>query len=106
MPHSPEVAAALEASIEKWKRNTKIKHTLEATIGSQDCPLCHMFWRADCRGCPVREQTGYDGCSGTPYDGANNAYYHSDLAEFHDAARKEVAFLESLRDPPVRSADE
>ena len=99
MPHSPEVAAALEKSIEKWRKKATVADVEDARLGVNDCPLCTLFYNRGCRGCPVWARTGRHGCSETPYDAAVMFFSRDDLEQFRDAAQKEVAFLESLRDP-------
>ena len=36
--------------------------------GPVTCPLCHLFYPINCRGCPVYVNTGKVHCQGTPYD--------------------------------------
>jgi len=100
---------ALQASIEKWKRNAVAKTPTEYTTGSDTCPLCAVFIRRRCEGCPVREQTGVAWCIRTPYQPARDAKYHwaagtGRARQARIAARAEVAFLESLLPAPLSRA--
>jgi hypothetical protein len=99
-----EVAEALEASIAKWKRNSRVRNPDRFLIQAEDCPLCALFYMNDCTGCPVAMKTGRAVCEGTPYYDAVKAwdvYWYDDNGKAaRAAAREEVAFLESLREPP------
>jgi len=41
-------------------------------LGAGNCGLCTMYWDDRCKGCPIKERTGYAGCAGTPYSRINN----------------------------------
>lgn len=56
---------ALKGSIEKWKNILKKK---EVDLGNKNCPLCKLFIKDDCKGCPVAVAVKNTGCDGTPYD--------------------------------------
>jgi len=97
---------ALEASIQKWEK--LVKTPLEkALLGPHHCPLCllfHSHYREDenpvqnrCVGCPVCDKTGRVCCVGTPYDDVEWAMADHDEAKFRSAAKRELAFLKSLR---------
>lgn len=95
--------AALEASIAKWKRNALAMAPNDYLTGSGDCPLCILFHADACRGCPVMDITGEPYCDGTPYKSAYRIHEKwclfggpRDGQKARDAAREEVAFLESL----------
>jgi|JI10StandDraft_1071094.scaffolds.fasta_scaffold233918_4 hypothetical protein len=95
--------AALEASIEKWKRNSIAEAPEKYLTGFRDCPLCDLFWDADCIGCPVFKRTGETGCYGTPYTTAEKARRPENWdfdggALARKTALDEVVFLESLRE--------
>jgi hypothetical protein len=113
-------AEALEKSIEHWRENCAALMEL-VKIGPAQCALCCMFHsifdgsRNDCEGCPIVTATETTLCRSTPYDRAEAAYAiwedcdaddaGDDLkrqqaeAAFRAAAREELAFLESLREP-------
>ena len=50
---------ALRASLSKWQRLMVYPDMME--------PWCQLCQRLGCGDCPVREVTGNDGCSGSPY---------------------------------------
>lgn len=95
---------ALKQSIEKWERNAVVETPEDLMMGPDSCPLCQLFWRGDCVGCPVMDRTGETYCDGSPYDDAEFAAVRWSLApeneslrgEAHAASRAEVAFLRSL----------
>ena len=91
-----ETLDALRASIAKWERNAVVEHLADATMGSEDCPLCVLFNPASCEGCPVFEETELDCCESTPYDDACKARWLGDIDGFEAAALAEVNFLRSL----------
>ena len=92
---------ALEASIEKWKRNTRVRTQENFLTSPYDCPLCELFYRGeDCPGCPVSAKTGVGNCDLTPYEKAyfKSENWHEDNGKAaRAAAKEEVAFLKSLR---------
>lgn len=55
---------ALQGSIEKWRR---IVEERGVDKGTKNCPLCQLFYKDICTGCPVSEHTGYAWCEDTPY---------------------------------------
>lgn len=97
-----ETYNALIASIEKWERNTEAERWKEYTTGTDTCPLCSLFHRKDCDGCPVAENTGWNFCMKTPHSLAFKARQRWSAGNpkgqklAHEAARKEVLFLQSL----------
>lgn len=103
---TPEAAAALEASIEKWEQNARADHPDDVKLGPTTCPLCRLFWKDDCVDCPVAASTGLRFCDDTPYERADIVAYRwedspdsENLREaFQEAAEEEVAFLKSLRE--------
>lgn len=124
----PAVIDALRTSIEKWKKNAVVECISDVDFGPKSCPLCLMFnLMGTCKGCPVARAAGVPGCRNTPYPHARNAwtnwqsrlfdYENSDLAvsapprivlehrleeahsEFIVAAKEELAFLRSLKQP-------
>lgn len=90
---------ALKASIEKWERNTRVRNTMNASVYSDECPLCAMFdpdGNKQCAGCPVRDRTGQPHCIGSPWERAYMTRKSGNAVAFRAAARDEVAFLKSL----------
>jgi hypothetical protein len=112
--------SALRLSIAHCKENACARTVDEAAIGRKSCALCQIFFSPDmiyrpedpCMGCPVQRRTGRQFCVDTPYDSCDTAWskwhrYSKQLgptswysllagAAFRRAARREVAFLESL----------
>ena len=62
--------ALLESIFIKWESILSCKGDEN---GSDDCPLCKMFLRKSCEGCPISTKTGLVYCENTPY-GAWSAY--------------------------------
>ena len=60
-----QVRTALQGSIEKWKA---IVAGTGVDEGTENCPLCLMFWHRYCHGCPIQVHVGRSGCHNTPYD--------------------------------------
>lgn len=96
------MSEALERSIEKWRRNAD--NPLQATVGSDTCPLCHEHLGNDCLGCPVAERTGKESCEDTPYYNAATEIWRvgqdptpENIRRARDACQREVEFLEGLR---------
>jgi len=109
---TPEAQKALVESIVKWEKNTKVQELGEISIGTKSCPLCVLYWRKGCEGCPIAKATGTHSCIGTPYDlvvkwiDRKNVWkiYNADdfaeenvlLEQFRAIAEEEVKFLQSL----------
>jgi hypothetical protein len=93
-----ETRKALRSSISKWRRWAAGKMRRDEAPGVSSCPLCGLFIKRLCIGCPVRERTGLPACEGTPYCVAAAQWARSSrhCPEFKSAAAKEVEFLESL----------
>lgn len=107
---------ALKASIAKWEMNATTARTSCASnsyimvgefsedgvigMGDEGCPLCGLFFKKSCRGCPISQKTKQIGCNGTPFRDVD------DLAPVDGvfiasealvaACEAEVAFLRSL----------
>lgn len=109
---------ALEASITKWEANTTAEVSYQFRTGPRDCALCREFQDnsllAPCSYCPVFRKTGANFCCGTPYVKASSArqlwviglseqaskeQIKQLRADAQAAAREEVEFLKSLREP-------
>jgi hypothetical protein len=112
---SPDILAALQASIEAWEKKAKATDYHSIRLGTDGCPLCQLLFDKDhpdgiCGGCPVFERSGEDNCRKTPYGAVRVARYDwydainaanrkataRAIAAFQTAARDEVAFLKSL----------
>ena len=105
---------ALKGSIAKWEAIVDGSGT---DNGQKDCPLCQIFDQEPedpdeyepCAGCPVAEETGMDGCSGTPYTSWRNSHpslnfpYRVDTNEQRACAQAELDFLRSLLPPEGNS---
>ncbi len=95
---------ALIASIEKWERNAEAETPEAYRTRANHCPLCTLYVKSACRGCPVMARTSRPGCVGTPWHEADDAKRDwSTLPqrarlrnEARAAARKDVEFLKSL----------
>lgn len=93
--------AALKASIAKWDRNAEADTPDAYLVDAEDCPLCDLFWRNECGGCPVKAATGQVCCDGSPYIKALAArrrwiFGAGPAFAAHKAVRAEAAFLRSL----------
>lgn len=95
---------ALKGSIRKWE---KIVQGKGIDDGIANCPLCHVFYDNDCKGCPVRKKTGYWCCIGSPHEewegwtpglpeNESGGYDFTGYPEAKKAARAELRFLKSL----------
>jgi hypothetical protein len=100
-----KTAKALEKSIAHWKRMYEAKDArlLSEEPTEEYCALCKIFYEVGCVGCPVALRAETDWCSNTPYLSARIAFDNwlmegGSRAEWRKAARKEIKFLESLRD--------
>ena len=97
---------ALEKSIQHWRENAEAEAAGEASLGTQNCALCKMFFCGLCKGCPISESTGTGNCDGSPYQNALIAHLGwvgrpKSIARrdaFRTAARAELDFLISLRE--------
>jgi hypothetical protein len=116
----PATKKALLASIEHWKQLEQVESTDEIKIGSNFCDLCKRFGKgcekyyskSKSERCPVFASTGFQGCINTPFLTARlyaNSFVYErfrlpadkDTKEkllkiFHEAAKAEREFLESL----------
>lgn len=100
-------AEALEASIKHWQENVVAETPGNASIDTDDCALCKVFFEGDCRGCPIQAATGDEYCWGTPYEEARELFNEWEgrphgvrtRGLWRVAAQKELDFLISLRGP-------
>ena len=106
---------ALKKSIQHWE---SIAEGIGISRGIETCALCQIY-HCDCNGkeyhdnccgtCPVKKETGYDLCIGSPYQkwgkhrmkehpGADVGFAHGFALckECKEIAWEEVAFLKSL----------
>ena len=103
-----ETLTALKESIKKWKGILRGK---KVDGGTNNCPLCKLYWSNDCYGCPVYKLSDKQGCENTPYEdwadhhGAeehqsyNSRGYVSmkiECDDCRDIAKDELSFLKSL----------
>lgn len=93
------------ASIAHWEENIhRLTLGLRGDYSWRNCPLCRKYFlpvgkKGSCEGCPIMAVTDMSHCTDTPYDEIRrlvNADAPSSL--LLEAAREEVAFLESVRD--------
>ncbi len=93
---APETLAALRGSIAKWEK--VVSAGADGTKWT-DCPLCQMFWRGNCMGCPVADRTGQKICKGSPfteYQDAIDVYGIDAVEVLRPHAQAELDFLKSL----------
>lgn len=104
--------------LEKWMplANTVGSAPLPMVTGGETCVLCQVYHPMfngkqgkkdkSCRGCPVYEHTGEEGCLGTPFDGVHGLLTRS--PEWKLAVQSELDFLISLLPAhnPLRKVDE
>ena len=89
---------ALEGSVRKWRKI--VKGTGEDD-GVGNCPLCKLYYdfsiqiTSECKGCPIRNDTGIPGCNGTPYGDYTIAEYESIEAAV-PFAQAMLSYLEDL----------
>ncbi len=80
-----ETAAALEEAIAHWKENLQYAQEEEVQhvkVGSDDCPLCTLFYANMCDGCPVSQRTDKRYCDDTPHTAV------TDVLEFWPSVQK------------------
>lgn len=100
----PATLKALKQSIAHWRRLATGKEKQWEEPNAEHCALCTRFLKsALCYGCPVKERSGKRECNGTPYVDAYHAWSAWKWNEdeqlepaFRTAAKKQLAFLESL----------
>ena len=96
---TPEMREALLASIEHWKENLAAG-VFEAKIRGADCPLCNAtrdeFGNVVCEKCPVMQWTGEESCEDSPWYDVDSAFSRGNASDFAIAAKRQIAFLESL----------
>jgi len=100
----------LALSIQKWRAVVEFLRAgkwVDHDGGILTCGLCSKYHRQHdtCRGCPVREATGWPGCVGTPYSQWDIMQRRTNekptAAKLHIKlllAEEELAFLELLKE--------
>lgn len=81
---------ALRGSIRKWQ---KIVDGTGVDKGCRNCPLCALFYKNYCVGCPVFIKSEMEHCENTPYPLFTAACTAKEESKF---ARAELNFLKSL----------
>lgn len=89
-----EVKQAILASIEKWEKKAAGVDTDD--IGPEDCPLCQLFFKFRCEGCPILAKTGSHFCYDTPYSAYVRILVKGTKDEIMEKAQEEVDFLKTL----------
>ncbi len=56
---------AMGDSLVMWLR---ISRSRQDDQGVLNRPLCKLFYKVDCEGCPIKEKTNRTKCLSTPYD--------------------------------------
>lgn len=92
--------AAIEGSIEKWKA---IVSGEKPDRGVTDCPLCKIYLEPSCDGCPIKIDSEYGGCVGTPYTRWNELFIHTNKSGYwattkqqKEAAKDMLEYLMAL----------
>ena len=104
---TPQQRKALQESIEHWERMRDDPAPQCEAPTSEDCPCCHLYFDADCQGCPIHEHTGKRFCEETPYRHAASiwnkieAYYPQEppphvAYEWKDAATEMIEFMQAI----------
>ncbi len=100
----------LALSIQKWEAIVGFLQEggwVDHDGGMSTCGLCAKYHqqRETCKGCPVREVTGWPGCVGTPYEVWDMIQRRTDTkptaADLNVkllVAERELAFLKSLEE--------
>lgn len=90
-------------SIRKWEyilNELKNGYDIEYDGCTDTCGLCILYHkyvngRANCKGCPVKEKTGRNGCRNTPYDKWSEVRFQPRENKI-SVAEQELNFLKSL----------
>lgn len=114
-----ETKQALEDSITHWKDNlalAEVGRFHSIFIYAEDCALCMLYYYEHnnkwtwCAGCPVSTKVNEPGCEKTPWANVNHFLNETKEQESPDeelkenliqAIKKEIEFLESLRETPA-----
>ena len=65
--------------------------------GASDCPLCGLFWDNYCKGCPIREYSGFKDCNNTPFDDFCQVDWYGTSSQRRRAAQKMLTFIRKVR---------
>lgn len=86
-----EAEKALRASIRKWDLIAKGEMGSDGTF---NCPLCQVFYKKNCKGCPVHEHTKKSCCENTPYEAWGELQQDVDFVSKKEGefAKSELAF--------------
>ena len=103
---------ALKASIKHWEENVAAENPKDSNAHGSSCPLCRVFIKDTCKGCPVKLETGFDYCEKTPWRLASTArvnWFYARInprpstenigrskQKWRSAAQAELDFLKSL----------
>ncbi len=104
MKTTKRVFKAIDSSIKKWIRILIDNYATDE--GAHNCPLCKLFWKFHCRGCPIYIDTKEKGCHATPYFEwqLHQHREHSIMnkriqcAVCQELALKELEYLRELKD--------
>lgn len=90
---------AWQDSVAHWERLASGNRLEDESMFSEDCAFCALFIDDGCYGCPVAAATGEWACAGSPWKSVGIALGNEDYdtSRFKKAAKKELAFLKSLR---------
>ena len=90
-----QTLTALRGSIAKWEGIVAGRCSDEGTV---NCPLCHVFYKKDCKGCPVKAVTGKPYCRDSPYSITEDVAmsYGTGSTKYTAAAVAELEFLKGL----------
>lgn len=96
---------ALKASVKHWEEdNVKL---INPSISWNSCACCLIYFRDECRSCPIRMFTGEVRCNSTPYREAAQVFSNREAAQvfssglefdarFVKVSKKEVKFLKKV----------
>ena len=89
-----------ESIEEKW---IPVRDGEHAENGDNDCPCCQAHFA--CKGCPIKEYTGFHFCMDTPYHDfirLQDMFLNDDVYELHAectaAAQREIDFLNKVKE--------
>lgn len=89
---------SLKETIAVWEHKVKIPDNHHVPVGVDNCPLCRLYYKQQCKGCPIFTHTGQPQCGNTPYhdfQAALDGQLMTKGARIH--AKRELALLKRLR---------